>query len=311
MISAADIAAALGEARPDGRDVRTKCPRCGGPLALRDTKRGLMAKCWAGCDSTDVYRELRRRKLLTGKRPVPLSPEEAAAANVAAEHRARVNVARARDLWEQGQPIRGTAGDRYLRAGRGLDILSPYIGADAEHALRFCSRCWHSPGIYRPAVLARIDHYARGFIGVHVTFLAPDGYGTDEFYPGKAALDPVRKVIGACKGGAARLGTPSPSEWLIVGEGLETTLSVMQACALPGWAALSADGICSVELPPDARMVVIAADHDKSGVGASAARRAAARLIGEGRRARIYLPPRAGSDWNDVLLGKAPADAEG
>ena len=51
----------------------------------------------------------------------------------------------------------------------------------------------------------------------------------------------------------------SVDQWLVIGDGIETTLSVMQACSLPGWAALSANGITSLILPREATMVLICA----------------------------------------------------
>jgi putative DNA primase/helicase len=302
-MTANEIAAVLGDSFHDGRDVRTKCPSCGGPLALRDGERGLMAKCWGGCDAADVYAELRHRKLISGKRPPSPLAGVVAAAKADATRKTMARVANALDQWEHALPIKDTRGDRYLREARGIDVLSPYVGESAEHVLRFCPRCWHSsPGIYRPAVVAKIEHTHRGFIGIHVTYLAVDGSN-------KTTLGPPRKIFGVCMGGAVRLGNPDANRWFIVGEGIETTLSVVQACALPGWAALSSGGIMKLVLPPEARMVVIAADNDVNGVGQRNARRAAARFCGEGRHARIFTPPGPGTDWNDVLLGKALANA--
>ena len=82
----------------------------------------------------------------------------------------------------------------------------------------------------------------------------------------------------------------------------------MQAAALPGWAALSTSGIVGLALPPIVREVIILADHDANGAGERAARAAAARWLAEGRRVRIALPPEPDSDFNDVLLGHAPAE---
>jgi phage/plasmid primase-like uncharacterized protein len=79
------------------------------------------------------------------------------------------------------------------------------------------------------------------------------------------------------------------------------------ALKAPGWAALSAGGIKRLALPPTARMVLIAADNDPKGVGQRAANAAAARWLAEGRRVKICMPPVAGTDWNDVVLGRAPA----
>src|SRR5262249_26342748 len=103
---------------------------------------------------------------------------------------------------------------------------------------------------------------------------------------------------------------PDPEKWLVIGEGIESVLSVMQACSLPGWAAISAIGIKNLKLPSSARMVLIAADNDGNGVGQRAAREASRRFVREGRRARIMMPPTSGSDFNDMLLGACAAGKE-
>jgi putative DNA primase/helicase len=301
-MSAAETAASLGDERKDGRDVKCRCPRCGGRLALRDGDHGLLAKCWGGCEAHDVYAELRRLGYLSGERPAPLSPNEIAARNAVTERERRRKIAKARDLWGEAHPIADTLGDHYLRVPRGLDILSPSVGEAAANVLRFHSRFWHSsPSICRPALLAKIEHTKFGFIGVSATYLAMDGSG-------KTTLKPPRKVFGLCKGGAVRFGNPEPRRWFIVGEGIETTLSLMQCLHLPGWAALSASGLANLILPAEAKHVVIAADNDRNGVGQGAANEAARRFLAEGRRCRVFMPPVAGMDWNDVLSAKAPTD---
>ena len=146
-------------------------------------------------------------------------------------------------------------------------------------------------------MIALVEHVEHGPIGVSRTFLAIDGSQ-------KATLDPVRLFRGPVGGGAVRLGTICPGDWLVIAEGIETTLSVMQATGLPGWAALSASGIARLILPPEARLVLIAADHDANGVGAAAAHDAARRWLGEGRRVKIVVPPEVGCDFNDVLAGR-------
>jgi hypothetical protein len=77
----------------------------------------------------------------------------------------------------------------------------------------------------------------------------------------------------------------------------------MTACpGLPVWATLSTSGLQQAQLPPEARRIVILADHDASGAGMRAAEAAARRLRGEGRKVAIALPPRQGDDFNDLLL---------
>jgi putative DNA primase/helicase len=115
-----------------------------------------------------------------------------------------------------------------------------------------------------------------------------------------------RACFGPVGGGAVRFGMPRAGEWFAVGEGIETTLSVTTARALPGWAVLSANGIEALVLPPEATHVVVCADNDLHGRGQRAAEMAARRWMAEGRRVRVALPP-ADLDFNDVLTGHATA----
>ena len=78
----------------------------------------------------------------------------------------------------------------------------------------------------------------------------------------------------------------------------------MQTRGLPAWAALSTSDLLALNLPADVREAILLADGDTS--GEAAARGAALRWKREGRRVRIAHPPQ-GMDFNDMLLGKAPA----
>jgi putative DNA primase/helicase len=133
---------------------------------------------------------------------------------------------------------------------------------------------------------------------VHRTWLARDAAGTWHRRD--------RAMLGRAAGGAMRL--TAAAETLMIGEGIETCLAAMQATELPAWAALSTSGMVALVLPPIVRHVIILADHDASGAGERAARTAAARWLAEGRRVRIAMPPMAGTDMADVLVGRAYAE---
>ena len=135
-------------------------------------------------------------------------------------------------------------------------------------------------------------------LAVHRTFLTRDGTG-------KAPVDPQKMMLGPCRGGAVRLGVPG--EMLMVGEGIETCLSVMQATGNSAWAALSTSGLRVLDLQADVHEVIVLADGDDP--GEAAARGSALRWHLEGRRVRIARPPRS-LDFNDVLLGRTPGFEE-
>jgi putative DNA primase/helicase len=286
-MNAAGIAAAVGGARRSGRWWRCRCPvhgSRGATLALCDGDRGLILHCHAGCDRRDILAELRQRGLLARRAEYQSAP-------VTISHDARGDDARriamARRIWDAAQDPHGSPAERYL-ASRGLTLPPTPV-------LRYLAACRHRSGHVGPATIARVDNLRGEIVAIHRTWLAPGGAG-------KAAIDPARMTLGLIGGGAARLASVQPDSWLVAGEGVETTLSVMQACGLAGWAALSASGMRSLMLPPEARMVLIAADNDLNGVGAGAAHVAAQRWLHEGRQVKIVVPTDVGFDFNDVLL---------
>jgi putative DNA primase/helicase len=131
--------------------------------------------------------------------------------------------------------------------------------------------------------------------GTHATYLRADGSGKADF----PRSDLQRECRGVVRGGAIRLAEHDPTRPLIIAEGIETTLSAMEILDLPGWAAISANGVATIELPPAMRNVVVAADHDAAGRrNAGAAMR---RWRGEGRVVHAVLPSVAGFDFNDLL----------
>ena len=81
---------------------------------------------------------------------------------------------------------------RYL-ANRGITtILMPL-------SLRSAPACRHPSGIELPAMIARVDNIDGELIGIHRTFLRPDGSG-------KANIEPqMAMLVGCAAGGAVRL----------------------------------------------------------------------------------------------------------
>jgi hypothetical protein len=63
-MTAREIAAALGNARPSGKDWRCRCPLCdhNNPTLCDDGGR-LVVRCLSGCASRDVHKELCCRHL--------------------------------------------------------------------------------------------------------------------------------------------------------------------------------------------------------------------------------------------------------
>jgi hypothetical protein len=193
-------------------------------------------------------------------------------------------------------PIAGTAVERYL-AGRGLAVppgADLLFHADLAH---FETRTGY------PAMIGLVRNVAGEVVALHRTYLQQNGEAV-----GKADVSKPRMMLGKTAGGAVRLGPIGADGFLGLSEGIETGLAVMAACpGLPVWTALSTTGIEQVQLPPEARHVLILADHDPSGAGLRAAETLLRRLKGDGRRAAIVLPPAPGSDFNDMLRDDGPA----
>ena len=288
---AAMVAAALGKAQREGKGWRSHCPIHGGQsLVITDGRDGrLLVRCWGGgCDPRAILAELRRLGLLDG-----VAGDRAAEVEAFSNERDRDDVTRriaiARRIWDAAQNARGTPVEQYLRA-RGITIPVPCM-------LRWTPSLRRPDGSVAPAMVARIDGIDGELIGVSRTWLDRDAAGIWRRC--------ARAMLGRAASGAVRLAPAA--ETLLVGEGIENCLSATQATAHAVWAALSTSGLRALILPPIVRQVIILADHDVSGAGERAARMAAARWLAEGRRVRIAMPPEPGSDFNDVLVGRAYA----
>jgi Toprim domain len=194
-------------------------------------------------------------------------------------------------IWEAAEPLQGSLAWTYLTQARAI----PKAALCDVMTLRFHPACYLSPynglGAKHPAMVAQVLNATGDMIGVHVTYLAPDGLG-------KADLLLSRKMIGAGFSGACvRLGS---GPHVIVAEGIESALSAGSAFGLPPIAALSAGGVRSWQAIEGVKAVTIAPDMDASGVGTLAASRLADRLHGEGMKVQGFaIPPDGSNDWND------------
>jgi len=260
-------------------------------LSIQDALDGrVLVYCHAGCEQAHVINALRQRRLWPSNdrhQANVICLQSGLSAQNRQEEEATDRTAAALKIWQSAVAVTNTLAETYLQS-RGIDMALPA-------SLRFHPGLRHHSGDLWPAMIALVT---RGIddepVAIHQTFLARDGKG-------KAPVVPQKMMLGPCRGAGVRLGTAHPASWMVVAEGIETTLSVMLACGIPGWAALSANGLRSVVLPPDAAKVLICADNDHNGVGQRVAGEAAERFLSEGRRVRIATPPSAGTDFNDVL----------
>lgn len=188
-------------------------------------------------------------------------------------------------LWNSAGPVPGTEAAVYLRS-RGLNI-------DPPEALRFARLQYGRTGPLHPVLLALVTRVDGRPTGVQRTYLAAGGLR-------KLDVGKPRLSLGRLRGGAIRLA-PVAGE-LILTEGLEDALSLVQATGRPAWAAAGAGMFDGVELPPSVSAITIGADNDAA--GRESARKAAERFAANGLAARIAWPPCGHKDFNAALTAE-------
>jgi putative DNA primase/helicase len=266
MTNAREITRALG-GRWNGRNgsVRCVCHDDRTPsLSIGDGNRGIVVRCFADCGGADILRELRRRGLL-GSSDRSLRYRSPAFAKKPVEHRPDPGAV---SIWETARHAAGTVVEKYL-LGRGIGLLPPTLRASDAGMIA---------AVYAPD---------GNVIAIQTTFLTADG---------KRASGVVPRINqGALGRGAVRLA--AASEALGLAEGIETALSAMQLFDVPVWAALGAQRMDRVAIPPEVRELFIFADND--GPGRAAAERTA--YAHRFRKVHLRYPP-SGNDWNDFLI---------
>jgi len=168
----------------------------------------------------------------------------------------------ARRLFAMSKPIVGTVAEAYLR-NRGLPAMWDCT------ALRFHPRCY-----YRgdeddprnrvqdawPALIAAVTDLSGTQTGAHRTWLDPSGRD-------KAPLSTPRRAMGHLLGHGVRFGVAD--DVMAAGEGIETMLSLRSIMpTLPTVAALSANHLAALLLPPTLRRLYLAREDDEAGRGA-------------------------------------------
>ena len=147
-----------------------------------------------------------------------------------------------------------------------------------------------------PALVAAVTGDDGAVTGVQRTWLDPRS-------PAKAGVASPRKALGRIYGLAVRFGRPADGASLLVGEGIETVLSLVTAVPeITAAAALSAGSLGAFAPPPGVARLVIARDNDDE--GEQAAMRLARRCARAGVAALVVVPE--GDDFNDDLVALGP-----
>lgn len=356
-IPISEVVTRLGIARlnPQGSELIGPCPMCGGKdrfgINLR-TNAFLCRKCdLRGGDQIALAMGVLNLKFpdaltyLCGEALAEIDPAEmkrrrdraaeASRQQAAAEERyRRWAISDATKIWNKSRlGSEGVVGT-YL-AARGL---SPEMLRHIPEALNFIVKHPYVKKIdgqlvtahIGPCMIAEIVNPAGDLVAVHQTWIssvAPHGKAVIKY----AGVDlPAKMVRGSKKGAAIRLCTPLGADTLIMGEGIETTLTAMVAQPVPGaayWAGVDLGNMAGIMKkvrgtkhsgvpdmtderafvpPPWVKRLIFIQDGDSD---ADATR---AKLLSGLRRAMAFVPGLTGQivhagdgvDLNDVLNEK-------
>ena len=194
-------------------------------------------------------------------------------------------------IWDAASRAAGTVVESYLRS-RALTLPIP-------PSIRFANiPLGTRPAM--PALVAAVSTLSGAVEGIQRTYLKRDGAGKAALPGGKAKFS-----LGRVRGGAIRLADPAAE--LIVTEGLEDGLTLLQELGKPVWVAAGAGMMPAMELPDTVTSVIIGADAD--GAGERAAQTAADAFSLQGRSVRIIRPLAPYKDFNEELMadGQEPA----
>ncbi len=185
----------------------------------------------------------------------------------------------AREIWKASKPIDGTYGETYLR-GRGITCPLP-------SSLRWNDNLYHGPSCSRLCgIVAKVSSG-----GIHRTYFTKEG---------KRLTQHAKAMYGPCSGGGVALNK-SDSPNLVIGEGIETTLSLLSGLyekEASYIATLSTSGMKAFNLPSAPARITIATDGDTA--GQEAGHILAERASSLGWKV-CTLPAPQGKDWNDIL----------
>lgn len=245
---------------------------------------GMRWHCFGGCGGGDVFDYLARLhdvglleavEMLTGGSV----PTARIAASPVDDSPDRTEEAKA--IWRAAAPAPGTLAETYLRS-RGLHLPIPV-------SIRFARLRYGTKGPEHPALVAAVQCVEGKVIGIQRTYLNSAGTG-------KAAVPKAKLSLGRVSGGAIRLAPCAPS--LIVVEGLEDGLTLLQELGLATWVAAGASMLPAMAFPEAVTAVAIGGDNDDA--GRRAARKAAEAFAHRGIGSRVFFPAGA-KDFNAEL----------
>jgi putative DNA primase/helicase len=209
-----------------------------------------------------------------------------------AETEKQKRTSRALELWNEGQPCRGSPIEDYLHYTRGIgDWLDtfPYL----DKVFKYHPNCPFGDERL-PCMLALIREIKTNApVAIHRTALTTG--------PRPERID--RKSLGPTAGGAIKISPDHEvHSGLLIGEGIETVLSASKELHFkPVWSLIDKGNLAKFPVLSGIECVTIAVDNDPGGDGQKAAAECVKRLT-QGGIEVITVKPTLAKDFNDVIL---------
>lgn len=237
-------------------------------LSIRQGDRGILVTCHAGCDASDVLRELARIERLPDFRRVAIEKANYDAGDAYLA------------IWRAAYAIEGTLAERYIRGTRG--IWAPL------NDLRFHPRCPRGQGAFarfEPAMVIAMRKEGE-IAAIQRIFLDP-----------VTATWTEKLCLGQAIGAAWTNGPPALTIGLC--EGFETAAAYMSLTGIQAWSSMGAKRFHQLAIPATVDRLILLADNDAEG------RRARGRALEAYERPGLIIdtewPPGGLNDWAQLL----------
>ena len=182
-------------------------------------------------------------------------------------------------IWQESLPLGNTIAEQYLRRRR---ITLPFSSTARGGTLRYHPALYHNETKQlHPALIAAV-YDSNKLVAVHRHYLDKDG--------NKLNVKQSKMLLGNVRGCAIKLGKVTTK--LVICEGLESGLSLLQDLQVPVWCAISAHNMPNLQLPPKEQVteIQIRPDIEPSGTGLKNAYAAQAKWAAKGYRVEIVYP---------------------
>ncbi|MAP24311.1 MAG: hypothetical protein CMM87_02095 [Rickettsiales bacterium] len=213
-------------------------------------------------------------------------------------------------LYDQSQKLQGTAAEAYLQ-GRGISQKT----LEQAHDLRFSDQVYNSEtkqNTHR-ALLAFARDKDNNITGVQITYLTVDGSKD-------TSLETSKKSLGVIKGSAVNLTSHDPNKPLLIAEGVETALSLIETSAkanvVAGLGIHNVKAIAeqaALEKNIEQKRIIVALDNDRDPRDPTTLPKHEEKLRAELNTLKetypkteitTIQPHTPGTDYNDILQEK-------